>query len=361
MNRLLVIDGACLFNRFYSKAEPMIIRNEKDIDKKNQLCRQMMKQKDGHFIEVLDGVVSQVIRIQRHYHAEYLVVVFDKNSQTTFRKQYFAGYKAKRPPKTEAFHEQILIFKDILDHIGIKTLWSDIYEADDLAGSVIQTFKYDVADTIFITADHDWMQLIDDDAKVYGLFYQKDEATANGKRAQYEKICPMNGLFANATPPMKNQVAYNKKLTLVEEGVYPAMIPDLKGLAGDTSDNIPGVKGIGNGTALKLLRCFQNMESIYNAIDEVKDDEDLDELEKILKAYEIPVSAIKKLIDGRDYAYACKYLATIVTTVPLHMRLDDMKVKTNECYPNFKAAIDYFEMPLCFDLLEDPEAAYASY
>ena len=91
MNRLLVIDGACLFNRFYSKAEPMVIRAEKDIDKKNMLCRQMMKQKNGHYIEVLDGVVSQILRIQNHFLADYLVVVFDKNSQTTFRKLYYAG------------------------------------------------------------------------------------------------------------------------------------------------------------------------------------------------------------------------------------------------------------------------------
>ena len=93
MNRLLVIDGACLFNRFYSKAEPMVIRAEKDIDKKNMLCRQMMKQKNGHYIEVLDGVVSQILRIQNHFLADYLVVVFDKNSQTTFRKLYYAGNK----------------------------------------------------------------------------------------------------------------------------------------------------------------------------------------------------------------------------------------------------------------------------
>ena len=79
----------------------MVIRAEKDINKKNMLCRQMMKQKNGHYIEVLDGVVSQILRIQNHFLADYLVVVFDKNSQTTFRKLYYAGYKGKKPPKTE--------------------------------------------------------------------------------------------------------------------------------------------------------------------------------------------------------------------------------------------------------------------
>ena len=87
MNRLLVIDGACLFNRFYSKAEPMVIRAEKDIDKKNMLCRQMMKQKNGHYIEVLDGVVSQILRIQNHFLADYLVVVFTKTV-----RQHSASY-----------------------------------------------------------------------------------------------------------------------------------------------------------------------------------------------------------------------------------------------------------------------------
>lgn len=360
MNRLLVIDGACLFNRFYSKAEPMVIRAEKDINKKNMLCRQMMKQKNGHYIEVLDGVVSQILRIQNHFLADYLVVVFDKNSQTTFRKLYYAGYKGKRPPKTEAFKDQILIFKDILDHIGIKTLWSDVYEADDLAGSVISQFKYNVDSTFFITADHDWLQLLDDDANVYGLYYQKDEATAESKRQALAPICGMNNLFANPTPPMKNQVAYNKKVTLVEEGIYPALIPDLKGLAGDTSDNIPGVKGIGDGTAQKLLRCFQSIESIYNAIDSMQDDEDLYELEKTLKMYDIPASVLKKLVAGRDYAFACKYLATIVTTIPLGIQLEDMKVRVSENSRNLKAAIDYFELPSCegFLVRENEAMAY---
>ena len=360
MNRLLVIDGACLFNRFYSKAEPMVIRAEKDIDKKNMLCRQMMKQKNGHYIEVLDGVVSQILRIQNHFLADYLVVVFDKNSQTTFRKLYYAGYKGKRPPKTEAFKDQILIFKDILDHIGIKTLWSDVYEADDLAGSVISQFKYNVDSTLFITADHDWLQLLDDDANVYGLYYQKDDATAESKRQALAPICGMNNLFANPTPPMKNQVVYNKKVTLVEEGIYPALIPDLKGLAGDTSDNIPGVKGIGDGTAQKLLRCFQSIESIYNAIDSMQDDEDLYELEKTLKMYDIPASVLKKLVAGRDYAFACKYLATIVTTIPLGIQLEDMRVRVGENSRNLKAAIDYFELPSCegFLVRENEAMAY---
>lgn len=345
MNRLLVIDGACLFNRFYSAAEPFEVRQEKDIDKKNALCRKLMKQKNGHYIGVLDGVVSQVLRIRDHFHADYLVVVFDKNSQTTFRKQYYAGYKGKRPPKTEAFKDQIVLFKDILDHIGVKTLWSDIYEADDLAGSVINRFKYDVNDTLFITADHDWLQLIDDDAKVLGIYYQKDEETASEKRHEYANACPLNGLFANPTPMLKNQVAYNKIVTLVEEGIYPAMIPDLKALAGDSSDNIPGVKGIGNGTALKLFSCFQNIESIYNAIDQLENDEDLFELQHTLEMYDIPASVLKKLIDGRQYAFACKYLATIVTTIPLNMELKDMLVRLNENSRNIKAAIDYFELP----------------
>lgn len=345
MNRLLVIDGACLFNRFYSAAEPFEVRQEKDIDKKNELCHKLMKQKAGHYMEVLDGVVSQVLYIKEHFLADYLVVVFDKNSQTTFRKRYYAGYKAKRPPKTEAFKDQMLLFKDILDHIGVKTLWSDIYEADDLAGSIINRFKYEVDSTLFVTADHDWMQLIDDDANVIGLYYMQDELKAEAKRKSLGQICALNVPFANPTPMMKSQVAYNRKAVLVEEGIYPAMIPDIKALAGDSSDNIPGVKGIGNGTASKLLRCFQNIESIYNAIDTLADDEDLAELENTLKMYDIPASVLKKLVAGRQYAFACKYLTTIVTTIPLNLELKDLTVRIKENTANVKAAISFFELP----------------
>ena len=236
------------------------------------------------------------------------------------------------------------MFKDILDHIGVKTIWSDAYEADDLAGSIINRFKYDVDATFFITADHDWMQLIDDDANVYGLYYMQNEQAAQDKRAVLSSICSLNGLFGNPIPMMKNQVAFNKKAVLVSEGVYPFMIPDLKGLAGDTSDSIPGVKGIGNGTAIKLLRCYQNMESIYNAIDQLSDDEDLYELESTFKMYDIPAAVIKKLISGREYAFACKYLATIVTSIKLDITLDDFRVRLNENTTNAKAAIQYFDL-----------------
>lgn len=120
------------------------------------------------------------------------------------------------------------------------------------------------------------------------------------------------------------------------------------------------MKGIGDGTAQKLLRCFQSIESIYNAIDSMQDDEDLYELEKTLKMYDIPASVLKKLVAGRDYAFACKYLATIVTTIPLGIQLEDMRVRVSENSRNLKAAIDYFELPSCegFLVRENEAMAY---
>lgn len=102
------------------------------------------------------------------------------------------------------------------------------------------------------------------------------------------------------------------------------------------------------------------MSESKQTIDSMQDDEDLYELEKTLKMYDIPASVLKKLVAGRDYAFACKYLATIVTTIPLGIQLEDMKVRVSENSRNLKAAIDYFELPSCegFLVRENEAMAY---
>ena len=279
-NIFICIDGSALFSRFYMAGEQPEIRAEKDIDKKNELCRRLMKQNNGVYTQALGGVLNLILSIQRTYKAKYFVVCFDKSSKTTFRKKQYPDYKATRSPKTDAYKEQIISLKTILDHIGITTFWSDEFEADDLAGSLINHFKHDVDQVIFVTGDHDWLQMVD--TNVVGLIYQPNDERAAKLRNEYKTICkmndPVNDWLELDNRPLKRTVAYNKMVTAVDYGVYPHQIPDLKGLEGDSSDNIPGVKGIGHETAVALLRCFSSIEAIYDAIDQCAASKTLDSI-----------------------------------------------------------------------------------
>ena len=371
MSNLVVIDGCGLFNRFYSAGEPTEVRNEKDITKKNQLCDKLMRKNIhgvftnvlgpnvGNYGESIPGIVSTILNIQKELKADYFVVVFDKSSKTTFRKQQYPEYKANRPEKPNAYKEQIKSLKDILDHIGIVTFWADLYEADDLAGSLIKKFKYDVDQVYFVTADHDWLQLVD--TNVTGLIYQQSEERATKLRNDYKTICPMNDdgarIWNGGIRPLKKTVAFNSAVTVANDGVYPKLIPDLKALSGDKSDNIPGVKGIGTETAIILLRCFNTLESIYDAIDKCQSEEDAIDLEHKIKSFGIKKSPLKALIQGRQFAMLSKSLATICTDIPIPFDIEKLRYHLKE--DQLKIAIDWYGLDDCKRFLSEPEQTVA--
>lgn len=235
------------------------------------------------------GVTSMIISLIKETNPDCLIAALD-SQKPTFRSEEFSNYKAQRKEMDEELKVQIpLVFKAI-DLIGVYKLNCEGYEADDVIGTLVEKLKAD-SEIYIVSNDKDMWQLLDKNVFVLipntkGGFEKIDEAEAV-KRLEFDK----------------------------------KYLIDFKALRGDTSDNIPGVYGIGEVTAKKLIEKYHTVEEIYKHIEEVT-----------------PESLKKKLVENVEIAYMSKKLATIITDAPVRFDLEDCQFKF---YPT-PELVDYF-------------------
>lgn len=259
MENFVIIDGSSLLNRaFYA------IR--------------LLSNKKGIFTNGIYGFLNMLDKINADYEPKYMCVVFDRKEKT-FRKDIYDDYKGNRMKFPDELSVQFPILKDILTKMGIKVLDKAGFEADDLAGTLTVIDDKDIK-KLLITGDKDYLQLIKEDTDV---------------------IITKKGVSEFDT--------YNIEKMNEVYGLSPDEFIDLKALMGDQSDNIPGIYGIGEKTALKILSEYRTIENLYNHIDELK----------INKTNQ-------RIIDGKDMAFLSKKLATIVKDVDIPMNIDDYKI-----------------------------------
>ena len=216
------------------------------------------------------GLCNMLLKLLEEVKPSYMAVAFDK-SRHSFRTEKFADYKGQRKATPPELKEQFPLAIELLTSMGIPTLEMDNYEADDLIGTLSATAPKEMK-VIIVTGDRDEFQLIKENVHVY---FTKKGITQIGNY---------------------DEAAFQKEY----EGLSPRQIIDLKGLMGDTSDNIPGVPGVGPKTALKLIKEYQSVEAVLDHAEEVKG--------KSLK---------EKLITFMNQALLSKELATICLTVPM--------------------------------------------
>lgn len=271
--KLMVIDGSSLLHRaFYALP--------------------LLSTKDGIYTNGVYGFLTMFYRIKDEYNPEYICVAFDKKGPT-FRHKEYKEYKGTRKKSPSELAQQFPIIRDVLDAMNIKRLELDEYEADDIAGTLAKIGEENSLNTILVTGDKDYLQLATEDTKV--LLTRK--GITELEIFDYKKI-------------------------VEEYGITPYQLIDLKGLMGDSSDNIPGVPGVGEKTGLKLLKQFDNIENIYKNIDEVSG--------KKLK---------EKLIENETIAYMSRKLGEIITNINLEIDLEDLAIKD----PNWEELVSLFE------------------
>ena len=213
MTKIVLIDSNSLINRaFY--ALPVMQNNK------------------GQFTNAVYGFISMLQRLIAEENPTHICAVFDEKEKT-FRNEIYEAYKANRKGMPDELGCQLPLLKDVLEAMDIKILSKEGYEADDIIGTLAKRFKQN---TIIVTGDKDCLQLVDDTTRVY--------------------------LTRRGVTDIKE---YNL-VALSDEGLKPWQIIELKGLAGDASDNIPGARGIGEKTARKLLNEYQSIENIYDNI-----------------------------------------------------------------------------------------------
>ena len=234
----------------------------------------------------LYGVVAMLLRIIEEFKPDYIVACFDL-PEPTYRHNVFEDYKAKREKTDDTLVSQIIRSRDILAYFGIPIYEHPGFEADDLLGTIaFQTKELKDLEVIIASGDMDTMQCVD------------------GKRVQVYTL----------KRSLKDTVLYDEKAVKDRFGFLPKQIPDYKGLRGDTSDNIPGIKGIGEKTATDLIIKFNNIDNLYKKL---KQDENL-----FLEAG-IKPRIVKLLKEGEEEAQFSKMLATIRLDVPVEFALPD--------------------------------------
>ena len=284
MKKVILVDGNNLmFRSYYATA----------------YTGNVMKNSKGFPTNALYGFTSMMNKIINEEQPEYIAVAFDIGKN--FRKQKYDFYKEGRQATPDDLIKQMPIARKILTAMGIKYLELEPYEADDIIGTLARMAEVDpeYVATI-ISSDRDLLQLLSDEVDI--------------------KLLKQTGY-----------VRYNPESFKADYGIDPIKIIDLKALAGDSSDNIPGVKGIGEKTALKLLQEYGSLEGIYDHIDLIKG------------------KTKEKLETDRDNAFMSKDIATIYKDVPLNVSFDDILYKG----ANEAELADIFESLEFYSLLKN--------
>ncbi|HZJ77050.1 MAG TPA: DNA polymerase I [Oscillospiraceae bacterium] len=257
--RIIIIDGNSLVNRAFYALPPLATT-------------------DGKQTNAIYGFLTMLLKVMEDYNPDYIGVAFDKKAPT-FRHREFVGYKAGRKKMAPELAAQIEPLKEILDAFNIYRIELEGFEADDLIGTLAKYCDDKNIETLIVTGDRDTLQLATDKTKI--LFTKRG---------------------------ISNLEIYDDKKVVEQYKVTPEQFIDLKGLMGDKADNIPGIPGVGEKTAVKLLKQFDSIENLIQNTDKITG-----------------VKLKERVEFNREQAVLSKRLATIVTNVPISIDLEQLK------------------------------------
>ena len=315
----LLIDGSSLLTTNFMGNLPPEIKFCKDDDKYDRYADKILHTSNGIYTNGVYSTLMDIMNIIRIHRPEYMAVAFDK-TRDTFRRKLYPEYKAQRKPKPECLQQQFTTLKTILNELGIMVLESGDYEADDLIGSVASHFENPFMKIKILTKDHDYLQLKTDNIDVWIM--QTSADTAERMRIKYnirkveewQYVAARKSYSEDDCLPCK-AINFTDDIIKGEHGVDSMLVADLKGLMGDSSDNIPGVRGLGPKTAVPLLDFYGSIENIYAAIDACENDAAKEKTlaKKWKDEFGISRPPMKVLKDNRQMAFVSRYLATIQT------------------------------------------------
>ena len=283
MSRLVLVDGNSIMNRaFYGI-----------------MSSKMLTTADGTYTNAVYGFLAILFKIQEDLNPEYMAVAFDLKGPTK-RHEMYEQYKANRHGMPDELAQQMPIIKDVLRAMNIKIIEKQGFEGDDILGTLSKKAEDKGIDATILSGDRDNFQLVSERVTV------RIPRTKKGKTENED---------------------YDKNRVLEEYGIEPYQLIEVKGLMGDTSDNIPGVPGVGEKTALNLIKQYSTIENLYN---EVENNENLLDIKGKLK---------EKILENKELAFISKKLGTIDRNVPLEEEIEDLKIarwNNEEVYNLFK-------------------------
>ena len=272
--KLMVIDGNSIINRAYYGIRPLSTR-------------------DGLYTHAVFGFLTTLLRLEGEEAPDAVCVTFDVHAPT-FRHTADEAYKATRKPMPEELRMQVPVLKEVLDALNIPRYEMEGWEADDLIGTISRKCEAAGWECVVVTGDKDSLQLITDRTKVKLVSTRMGQTTTK-----------------DMTPETFRE----------QYGFDPIHMIDLKALMGDSSDNIPGVPGVGEKTAMDLIQKYESIDALYGKLPDI----------------EAKPAAIRKLTEGEESARHSYWLATIVTDAPLDFKPENNLVKEpgGAAYPLF--------------------------
>lgn len=285
--KFVLIDGSSLiFRAFYA------VRN--------------LMTKEGIFTNGVYGFLSMYYKIVEDYNPDYICVAFDR-SGPTFRHEDYEAYKGTRDKVPTEINSQFGILKDILESLNVKYLDLQNYEADDICGTLAMAASKEGKEVYLVTGDRDYLQLVGDDRTV---------------------ILTKKGIT--------NVEVYTPEKIKEDYGITPRELIEVKGLMGDSSDNIPGVPGVGEKTALKYVKKYGTIENLYENIDDIKG------------------KAKEKLIENKDIAFMSRSLGEIYLEAPVDTNLENYKVEEPD-YDTLREKYERLEFKLFLEKLPNSQ------
>lgn len=237
-----------------------------------------LRDKDNNPTNAIYGFIRTLLKVLREHNPEYIVVAFDAPGKT-FREEMFPEYKANRPEPPKDFVRQIPRALELVKCLNIPVIFKEGYEADDVIATITKKATSEDFEVIIVSADKDLLQLLDNNVKMYDAFRED-----KGKWYTVESV-------------------------LERFGTDPPHVPDALALIGDTADNVPGVKGIGDKTARKLMGEYRSLENLYNNIDK------------------LPPKLRDSLSEAKTQVFNCRELLTVRTDVPIEFDIEQFKRK----------------------------------
>ena len=294
MKKLVLIDGNSIMNRaFYG------IMGSK-----------ALTTKDGKYTNAIYGFLAILFKLLEDEKPDYIGVTFDLKAPTARHKMY-EGYKANRKGMPTELAEQMPIIKDVLRAMNIDIIEKEGYEGDDIIGTLSRYGEQKGLEVVILSGDRDTFQLATDNVRI-------NIPRTKGGKTETE--------------------IFNRKKVKEVYGIEPKQLIEVKGLQGDTSDNIPGVPGIGEKTALSLVQKYETIDNLYAKLESGEAD--------------VKGKQKEKLEQNKDLAYLSRTLGEINTRVPIEDTLEELKLeewdkpKVLEIFKelNFKRYIDRFNL-----------------
>lgn len=322
--KFVVVDGSSMLSTCYYAVLPREIMFAKTEEEKQRHYDKILHASDGTYTNAIFGMLKMIVSLMKKQQPDHIAFVFDK-TRDTFRREMYADYKGTRGATPEPLKSQFVLMEQILEDVGFQVLFSQRYEADDYAGSLVMKFREEIP-MIVLTKDHDYLQLVSDEYNVRAWMVQSRQEKADELYKKYFSLYRVKKEQLNLPEKV---FEYTSDTVFYEEGVLPEQIADLKGIQGDSSDNIPGVKGVSSAAPL-LLREYGTVEEIYRAIHEAEaDKKSLKEMQDFWKnelgISRSPYKALTKTSEeelcGEKAALMSKALATMKTDIPIEFEL----------------------------------------